>query len=206
MRKQSKSPFLVVEEFISPLTCEEIVDTITFGYPETDVNGRVLPTVLRSLRVENKLSDPLGDLLPLMEPYYGVEVEGVLPLEIEWYPQGCATTRQRCENSTYAGGKWTRSNNRDFVGVLFLSDYQAKAPFDPDFEVRGGKLQFPNHGFGFNPKRGMLVIFPGSSNFLNSTAAIEVGDLTQIRIPFTTVAPYVYDMKNFPGNYEVWFG
>lgn len=205
MAVKPKSPFLVIEEFVSPLTCEEIVDTIGAGWPDTDTQGKPLMTGFRNRLVELRLSETLSDLLPSIDAYYGTKIKGISPFEIEWYPQRCKQAAPRCENSIYMNGKWTRSNNRDFVAILFLTDYQDKAPFDPDFEVKGGKLQFPNHGFGFNPRRGMLVIFPGSPNFVNVTGRIDVGNLFQIRIPFTATVPYVYDMQKFPGNYEVWF-
>lgn len=205
MKNKIKSPFFIVEEFVSPLTCEDIVDTMGFGYPETNAKGKVIRSVAPNRLLEARLADSLADLLPEIEAHYALEIKGVLPFECEWYPQGCAASQQVCENSTYLNSKWIRSNNRDLVGILFLSDYQAKVPFDPDFEVRGGKLQFPTHGFGFNPKRGMLVIFPGSSNFVNFTGGIDVGNLFQVRIPMAATRPYIYNMKEFPGNYEAWF-
>jgi hypothetical protein len=206
MRNQSRSPFFIVEEFVSPLTCERIVDSIEFGFPETTLDGRPLPTRTYNKLVELRIADVIEEVLPDLEAYYKVQVKGVAPPEFEWYPEGCAATKPKCENSTYSNNRWTRVNNRDFVGILFLCDYQERAPFDPEFEVRGGKLQFPNHGFSFNPKRGMLVIFPGSPNFVNSVGKVEVGDLYQMRIPITTETPFVYNFKDYPGNYEEWFG
>lgn len=205
MKPTIKSPFFIVEEFLSPLTCEGIVDSIGFGYPNTDLNGNPIYTSSINRLVETRIADFIGDVLPDIEDYYSVQVKGVSQLEFEWYPEGCERTRPRCENSIYINSKWTRSNNRDFVGIIFLNDYQETVPFDPQYEVRGGKLQFPNHGFGFNPKRGMLIIFPGSPNFVNFVGKVDVGNLFQIRIPITTTVPYNYQMKNFPGNYEVWF-
>lgn len=204
MRK-NKSPFVVLDNFVSPLTCEDIVDRLNLSFPETDDNGRPKKSVTGNRLSELRLSDYLEDAVDITEQYYGVEIKGVHPLEFETYPEGCPASKPRCENSIYANGKWSRSNNKDFVGILFLSDYQEKAPFDPTFEVRGGKLQFPTHGFGFNPKRGMLVIFPGNEYFVHNTSEVQVGDLHQVRFYMTAEENYVYNPDSFPGNYEVWF-
>lgn len=200
-----RSPFLVIPDFVSPLTCEDIVDRLTLTFPEMDENNRPLKSVTANRLSEVRLADYLDEARDFTEEYYGVSIKGVHPLQFEYYPEGCESSKPICENSIYVGSRWTRSNNKDFVGILFLSDYQEKAPFDPAFEVKGGKLQFPTHNFGFNPKRGMLVIFPGNEYFVHNTSAIDVGDLHQVKIYMTASENYVYDPRSFPGNYEVWF-
>lgn len=200
-----KSPFLVIPDFVSPLTCEDIVDRLTLAFPEVDDNNRPQKSVRTNRLSELRLEDYLTEASDFVEEYYGVDIKGIHPLQFEYFPEGCAATKPVCENSIYTGGKWVRSNNKDFVGILFLSDYQDKAPFDPMFEVKGGKLQFPTHNFGFNPKRGMLVIFPGNEYFVYNTSAIEVGDLHQVKIYMSASERYVYNPNSFPGNYEVWF-
>lgn len=200
-----KSPFIVLSDFVSPLTCEDIVDRLALSFPETDESGRPKKSVMGNRLSELRLSDYLDEALEITEEYYGVSIKGVHPLEFETYPEGCPASKPRCENSIYQNGKWNRSNNKDFVGILFLTDYQDKAPFDPMFEVKGGKLQFPTHGFGFNPKRGMLVIFPGNENFVHTTSEVQVGDLHQVKFYMTAEENYVYNQSSFPGNYEVWF-
>lgn len=203
--RQVRSPFLVIPDFVSPLTCEDIVDRLASTFPETDENGRPCKSVMANPLSEIRLADYLEEACDFVEEYYDVSIKGVHPLQFESYPEGCAASKLTCENSIFADGKWIRSNSKDFVGILFLSDYQEKAPFDPMFEVKGGKLQFPTHNFGFNPKRGMLVIFPGSEYFVHNTSAIQVGDLYQVKIYMTASENYVYSPDSFPGNYEVWF-
>lgn len=204
MAKQ-RNPFLVVQDFVSPLTCEDIVDRLTLTFPETDAYGRPQKSVRANPLSEVRLADYLDEACEFVEEYYGVEVRGVQPLEFEWYPEGAPASVHRCENSILSNGQWTRSNNKDFVGILFLNDYQDKVPFDPMYEVRGGKLQFPTHNFGFNPKRGMLVIFPGNEYFVHNTAAIEVGELYQVKFYISVEPQYVYNPNEFPGSYETWF-
>lgn len=200
----NRSPFIVIPDFVSPLTCEDIVDKIAISFPDVDADGNPQPSSMSNALAELSLHDYLDEARELTEDYYGVSIKGIHRLEFEYYPQGCASTKPVCENSIYHG-KWSRSNNKDFVGILFLTDYQERVPFDPLFEVKGGKLQFPTHGFGFNPKRGMLVIFPGDEHFVYSTAAIQAGELFQVKICMTAEENYVYNPRSFPGNYEVWF-
>jgi hypothetical protein len=202
---KSRSPFIVIPDFVSPLTCEDIVDRLAITFPDVDENGRPKKSVMGNRLSQLRLSDYLGEVCDIVEDYYDVSLQGVQPLQFEYYPTGCPATQPLSENSIFTGGKWVRSNNKDFVGILFLSDYQDRVPFDPDYEVKGGKLQFPTHNFGFNPKRGMLVIFPGDEYFVYNTAGIDAGNLFQVKILMSADTPYVYNPNSFPGNYEVWF-
>jgi hypothetical protein len=89
--------------------------------------------------------------------------------------------------------------------VLFLSDYQESPSFDSEYEVYGGKLEFPQHAFGFNPRRGTLVLFPSDPHFINVTSDVFVGELFQSRLQLAASTPYFYDSEMFPGNYTQWF-
>jgi hypothetical protein len=200
-----KNPFIVIPDFVSPLTCEDIVDRLTPAFPDLDETRRPQSSSSINRLSEIRLADYLDEAVEFVETHYDVSIKGVQPLQFEYYPEGCAATAPVCANSAYMTRQWSRTNNKDFVGVIFLSDYQEKVPFDPSYEVKGGKLQFPTHDFGFNPKRGMLVIFPGNEYFIHNTSEIFAGDLHQIKIYFTASENYVYQSRLFPGNYEVWF-
>lgn len=205
MSTSYSSPFYVVEEFISPLLCEHIVDECDFTVPDRDKNGKEIKTVKTSEGVESIVYDRLIQLLPDLQAYYGIAYKGMEPLSIEWFPEG-SKGELGAENSTYVRGNWLRVRQRDLTGVLFLSEYQDGANFEQDFEVYGGKLEFPQHLFGFNPKRGTLVVFPSDPHFINVTAPIAIGDLIQIRIQIAADSPFLYDPTKFPGNYTNWFG
>ncbi len=84
-------------------------------------------------------------------------------------------------------------------------DYNDQPPFDKEFEVFGGKLEFLQHNFGFNPRRGLGVIFPSDPHFLNLTSSIEYGELYQIRFQLQTETMFLYKPEEFPGDYSVWF-
>jgi hypothetical protein len=126
-------------------------------------------------------------------------------MSFEYYAQGFGGQKPQSENSSYLRGKWLRTKNFDFTGVLWLSNFNDKVPFDGEFEVFGGKLEFPQYGFSLNPEQGTLVIFPSVPNFINSITSISLGDLYQVRIRITAKLPYLHDPKKFPGTYIEWF-
>lgn len=199
-----KSPFYIVEEFLSPLLCEEVIDICGFTIPNTDVEGNYVKTMKSCERAEAIIYERLLLLLPELQAYYQFLYKGTEPVNFEMIPEG-SRGEVSCENSNFIRGKWLRTRQRDFTGILFLCDYQDKTPFEQDFEVYGGKLEFPQHHFGFNPRRGTLVVFPSGPHFINNTADIFAGDLYQARIQIAAKDPWLYDPREYPGNYLSWF-
>ena len=201
----NKSPFYVVEEFISPLMCEDIINRLDNVNPNRDEKNNPLLTIKSNRLTEIRVLPALKELIPTLEAYYDFEYLGTSPFEFEWYANGYKAMPAHCDNSNLIQGKWYRTNNRDFVGVIFLNDYRDAPPFDPYFEVVGGKLSFPTHNFSFIPKRGQLVVFPGAPNFVNSIGDILFGELNQIKFYISAQEDYLYDIKKFPGNHKDWF-
>lgn len=204
---QSRSPFRVYQDFISPLFCEEIIDDLNFTVPDYDNSNRPILTTKKHEGAEKVVYEKFLQILPEITTYYGVEHKGTERPRFEWYPQGCNQSPPVCENSNRIGDKkqWARMRDRDFTFVLFLSDYNNKAPIDPDFEVYGGKLEFPQHQFGFNPERGTLICYPSGPHFANVTSAVQAGNLFQCRFHIACKTPYIYRPKEFPGDYRSWF-
>lgn len=200
-----KSPFLVVQDFLSPLLCEQIADNVDFSYPDKDVDGFPLKTIKSHEPSEDVIFQHLQNGIADIESHYDVEYRGTTPMTFEWYPQGCSGEKPHCENSEYMSKKWVRTRDRDITGILFLCDYQDHIPFDGEFEVYGGKIEFPQHQFGFNPERGTLILFPSDPHFLNSTTTIMAGDSFQVRFNIATKKPFLYDPKKFRGDYTTWF-
>jgi len=200
----NKSPFYVVEEFLSPHLADVVLDYISFTVPDTDKEGHEVKTRKPSEKAEGIVYERLLTLLPEIQAHYNIVYRGTESMEFEWIPAG-AKTDFMCGNSKYIRGKWLRVANRDLTGVVFLCDYQEKVPFEQEYDVYGGKLEFPQHNFGFNPQRGTLVLFPADPHFINITTQILAGDLFQIRFHLAADRPYLYNPKNFPGNYQTWF-
>ncbi len=201
---QTKSPFCVVEEFVSPLICETILDYCDFLVPDVDRAGRAVKTCKTNDMAEQIIYDRIRSIIPILQDYYNFIYKGTEIISFEWFPQG-SRNAIIAENSVFAKGKWSRIKSRDFTGVLFLSDHQDSIPFEGDYEVYGGKLEFIQHKFGFNPKRGTLIVFPSDPHFINSTSDILAGDLFQARIQIAAQHPWKYNMSDFPGDYTKWF-
>ncbi|MGZ8924414.1 MAG: hypothetical protein ACXW2E_00890 [Nitrososphaeraceae archaeon] len=199
-----KSPFYIVEDFISPLHCEELIEICDFTVPDSDVDGKYVKTMKSSEQAESMIYERLQQLIPKIQEYYSIQYKGTESMVFEWFPEG-AGGEIGAENSVFLRGKWLRTKHRDFTGILFLCDHQDSPSFEQEFEVYGGKLEFPQHAFGFNPQRGTLVIFPSDPHFINVTARVFVSDLFQVRIQIAAKEPYIYDPQQFPGNYTSWF-
>mgnify|MGYP003124739090 FL=1 len=129
----------------------------------------------------------------------------------EWYPTGFTGNKFSCDgyrriNKRGQAPTWQKVKDYDFTVVVFLNDYNNEVTFDERFEVRGGKLEFLTHDFGFNAERGTAVVFPCRPNFISSISPIEAGDLNLLRFHIIAKDEYQYDMDNFPGGYKEWFG
>ncbi len=204
MTDKTISPFLIFQQFISPLLCEQIVDDFEAFEPDVDIAGVPVKALRSSEEAEGIIYEKLQELIPTIQQHYNVEYRNTESIVFEWIPEG-ATTQPTCENSAFLRKKWVRTKDRDLSAILFLCDYQDVVPFDSDYEVYGGKFEFPQHGFGFNPQRGTLVIYPSDPHFINSNAPVTYGDLFQARIQMTTKKPFIYQPENFPGDYRTWF-
>ena len=200
----NKSPFYVVEEFVSPLLCEELVDICGFTVPDTNKLGKQIKTTKTNEQAETIVYDRLVNIIPELEGHYQLLYKGTERVQFEWFPSN-SRGEFACENSNFLRGKWLRTKQRDLSAILFLSDYQENTPFEQEFEVYGGKLEFPQHQFGFNPQRGTLIVYPSDPHFINITSDILVGDLFQARIQIAAQTPYLYNPQLFQGNYTTWF-
>lgn len=204
MRQHSKSPFIVVREFLSPLLCESIIQSLDVTVPDTDKQERYIPSIRHNKKYEKVILEHLQPLFETFEQYYNVEYRALERPMFEWYVEGI-DDKWKCASSEYLRQKWVRTRDRDLTGIIFLTNYQDTTPFDPDFEVVGGKLEFAQHGFGVNPERGTLVLFPSGPHFLHRTAGIEAGELFQVKFHIATQKPFIYQPADFPGDYRTWF-
>ena len=196
---ETKSPFYIVENFISPLMCEELIDLCDFNIPNKDTANNYIKTSKTCEQAELIIYDRLVPLLPKLQAHYNLVYRGTERVQFEFIPEG-ADSKHQCENAEFVRSKWLRTKSRDLSAILFMSDYQEQVPFEEDYEVLGGKLEFAQHKFGFNPARGTLVVFPSDPHFINNTTPVLVGDLYQARIQIAATVPYIYQPALFPGN------
>jgi len=200
----AKSPFYVVKDFLSPKYTEIIVDNLGFYEPDIDTEGKPLLMQRGDDKSEEFIYDNFMAILPNIEEYYGFEKRGVEHISFEFRTAG-VKPEAICDNSKWVNKKWVRTKDRDFSAILFLSDYQPEVPFDSDYEVFGGKLEFLQHGFGFNPERGTLIVYPSTPHFINAFAEILYGDLFVAKFHIAGSVPYQYFPDDFPGDYTSWF-
>lgn len=199
-----KSPFYVVENFISPMMCEDLIDVCDFNVPDQNKEGDEVLTTKTSDRAEAVIYSRLLQLVPDLEQYYGLTYKGTERIQFEWFPPG-SSNEPHAENAVFVRGSWLRTRMRDLSAILFLTDYQETPPFDGEYEVFGAKLEFPQHKFGFNPRRGTLIVFPSEQHFINLTSTVFAGDAYQARIHMAATEPYIYNPTGFQGNYLSWF-
>lgn len=200
-----KSPFYIKQRLISPMLCEQIVESLQLRPPDVNSKDKPLPQVLQNADLEGMLFNYVEPLVPVLEEYYSqFTYKATERMQFEWYPTDCITDF-KCEHSEYLRKKWVKVRDRDLSCLLFLSDYNDKPPFDNDYEVYGGKYEFPQHQFGFNPQRGTLIVYPSGPHFINKVAPIIVGDLFLVKFHFASTVPMLYDPKQFQGSYKTWF-
>jgi len=202
----TKSPFLIIKDFISPLDCETIVSAVSQHFPDVDGEDADLKTILTNPLYEKRIWGRLEEYFEYIEDYYTVEIDSLSKMDLEWYPEQCVQEPLHCENSMYINKQWKIINDKDFTVIVFLKDYNNSKDFDNDFEVYGGKLEFVNHQFGFNPVRGTAIIFPSNHYFLNRTVSPMFGDLFQAKFHISCSTRFKYNPNNFAGNYKTWFG
>lgn len=200
----AKSPFKIYRNFLSAKVCEQFCNLVGFTDPDYTPEGNPLKMIKHNPIFEEIVFARLQSVIPELEQYYGIEYKGTEEIIIEWFSEG-VQGNPICENSHYLRKKWVRTLSRDLSAILFMSDYQDETPFDSDYEVYGGKLEFPQHGFGFNPERGTLIVYPSVPHFINATAMINAGELYQARIEMSATRPFLYNPESFPGDYRTWF-
>ena len=199
------SPFYIVQDFLSPIMAEDIIDSLNFKTKDQDKNGKMLKSLYFSELTDEVIFERLKPLTPLLEKHYDFKYVGTEPMAYEYYANGYDNDELHAENSVHLKGKWLRTKSRDLTGIIFLSDYNETPPFSEDFEVYGGKVQFPQHNFSFNPERGTLLLFPSDPHFINGVSHIHMGNSVMVRFHIAASKPYLYDHTKFPGDYTEWF-
>lgn len=204
-----RSPFLVIENFVSPMMCDGLRQSIDFIMPDIDIKGNPqLKKVdnISNISLQCTTTQLQQSLIDNVEQYYGIECDSVIKHSVlEWYPAGFKDSVFKSENSEYLREKWVKVRDNDFTCVIMLNDYQDTPPIDDDYEIYGGKLEFPQHGFGFNHKMGTLIVFPSGPHFINAIAQVSMGNLKIAKFYIKSKSLYLYQPSDFPGDYTTWF-
>ncbi len=201
------SPFHVVEDFISPLQCETLVQRLGLRFPNIAENGQ---PIKYERHIPNDLSgtilSELDALSPLLEQRYGAEVVGEPAVLFQQYWENPKAPAEglRAENSVYKRKKWEKIKDVDLVGFLWLKSFHDAVPLDPRIEVYGGKLEFPAYNFSLTPVAGTLVVFPATPHFVHAMSHVMLGSIEQIKIGLK-LKGWTYDAAQYPGTYQEWF-
>ena len=97
----SKSPFFIAQDFISPLMCEWIVDSLGCYICDTDPEGKPLITTRRNEECQTVIFDKFLELIPTIEDYYNVEYKATEQALFQWRPEECIGDGIICENSKF---------------------------------------------------------------------------------------------------------
>lgn len=185
--EQTKSPFIVIPGFFSPMVCERI----RAGDIEMD-------------ELRDIAKDKIIALTPTINAHYNCSIASLSGMH-HIHLQVGDTYGPCCDNSEYKESVWIRSQLRDFSAYVSLCDYNDTPPFDTESEVLGAKYEFPQHGFGFNPQIGTLIIHPSEQHFINHMSPIRVGIHQCVKFYLTCDTMFIYDYQQFPGSYVDWF-
>lgn len=206
-----KSPFHIIEDFISPAVCESLVEQYGLATPSRDENDKPIKyeKIIIDGEVLNILNTGLGEHRGAIEERYSAVINPLTSARFNQYFENPEHPSELhgCESAKYLRKKWVRVKDIDLVGYLWLKDFNSTAPLDPRFETYGGKLEFPAYDFSLIPQRGTLILFPAGPHFITAISPMLVGSLEQIKVTlkFDQEHLWLYDPALFPGTYQEWF-
>lgn len=210
-----KSPFHIIEDFVSPLTCEKFIEAHGIKVPSFKDDARTVPFKHEKIITDNEfvgyLQSNLQDYLPAIQERYGATINGMsTPIFQQYFedPKNPAELHG-CENAKFLRKKWVKTKDVDLVCYLWLKEWCNGVPLDPRTDVYGGKLEFPAYDFSLLPQRGTLVVFPAGPHFISAISPIFVGSLEVVKFSIKLVQNgdgiWLYQPENFPGTYKDWF-
>ena len=205
------SPFIVVQDFLSPLTCEKIIKDIEVGAPDRNEQDEPAKVERHNLFWEQDIIERFRELIPEIETRYDCNYNGLEKPLFQYYPENAKAPAEPpgCENSKYIRRKWVMNKDVDLVGFIWLKDYNDQVPLDPRYEVFGGKLEFPAFNFSLVPQRGTLILFPAGPHFISVISPILLGDLYQVKLNVSIKekngARWFYQPQKHPGKWQQWF-
>lgn len=205
-----KSPFIIVENFISASQATEIARN-THAHFNVGADGSLLPSVA-PFNISG-ISPQLTTLVSEIEHRFNVQVLSISSPELNVYPANPSLQFARqpgCENSAYVRRKWVVVHPMiDLVGYMFLSDFKSEPPFDDSTHCYGGITEFPVYNFGIRPKAGTMVVLPAGPNFISLLSPVLLGNLKFVKFTFSVCTKdgmgWLYSPEQFGGDYTKWF-
>jgi len=202
-----KSPFLVIEETISPQRCEGIVSEYALVKPSMSIDGE--PLAYERYLTKNSevlLQEVFSQYGELIAEKYGSSIENIFPKFQQFWENVKSPAQQiALPGWKYARKKWTKTADVDLIAIIWMKDFNSSVPLDPRFETYGGKVEFPSFDFSFVPVRGTMIIFPAVPNFAYALSHVLYGSMEQIICGIKLNNSLEYKAENFPGTYRDWF-
>lgn len=213
MTADTHSPFHVVENFISPASCERVVAEFGIGTPSLDESGLPLKNerLVKDPALSRLIQDAVLECGQEIQDRYNGTIRGMeVPRFVQYFENPKKPSEVHgCENSEYVRKKWVKRKDVDLVGYVWLKDYGSGVPLDPRYEVYGGKLEFPAYNFSLVPQRGTMVMFPAGPHFITAVSPVLVGSLEVIKFGVKLTLGddgiWLYQPDDFPGTYQEWF-
>lgn len=194
----SNSPFIILNEVLSPYTCESIINDLIIS---EDINEGNNQTTNRSMLDETLIQFVTKIVTPLYSKI--TDTFGVIPNKIEditfLYMYGNSPeTKFKSNNSVFMNNQWVRNEFNDFTITLMLTSYyNPKEPIDREFESLGGQLQFPQHNISIYPDRGGIIIHPSDNHFIKNNCSIAQGTCVMIDVLVSCKDMYLYNPVEF---------
>lgn len=212
-----RSPFYVVQEFLSNKQCEDLISRFEIKTPNKDIDGEnvKLERLINPHEGQDLILNKLYLHIAEIEKRYECLYKSTEQLQIIHYPENDKKPAEEihCESAKFVKKKWVKIKDVDLTGFIWLKDYNSSPPLDPRFEVYGAKIEFPAYNFSLTPQRGTLILFPAGPHFINAISPVAIGDMYQIKINLSITDQdeniWFYDPSKFPcgtqGFLQGWF-
>jgi len=173
-------------DFLTPETCERLCAFIDRHLIDQRDEGNRLQVVWQT---EISASDPDQALVEEVRETVVAEarrvfgIEGLMgePVALHRMEPGTAHT-EHADNAdyvcpTHGGHFWGDEDCREgaWIEMSDRGHRQVSAVLYLNASFRGGRLVFPQHRIGFQPRTGLLLLFPGNRFFLHRVAPITEG-------------------------------
>jgi len=206
-----KSPFIVIQDFLSPLICEKIIEDNHVGQANVNLDGDPIKLERHIALWDHEIATRFQELVPEIEERYNCNYRGLEKVLLQHYPENDKAPAEGpgCGNSVFSRRKWIKNKDVDLVGFIWLKDFNDSLPLDTSYEVYGGKLEFLAHQFSLVPQRGTLVLFPAGPHFITAISPVLLGDLYMLRLNVCVETKehglWFYQPSEYPGKWQDWF-
>jgi hypothetical protein len=112
-----KSPFLVIQDFLSKDDATKLANEVKIELSKTD-DEIIIPSERHILDKETSLYEKLKNYLPQIEDHFGLKVRGVEHLMFQQFPVSKDPAEQpQCANSVFKRKKWIKVKKIMFTMV-----------------------------------------------------------------------------------------